>query len=389
MAENPENSFTSIAGEGNDGSGKNTAVLTILEHVVENESVDVILTNFPQYFLPSGFLVRSMLRGAGDDYLEMMDATPEQELNLRMAMFQLDRIVAWGVLENYRNSHQNVLHISDRLGMSQVNTWAFLTAKYNGKILEEDAETLLKLALKSDAELYRRFKPQTVVFSAGQENCGVNRVELDQYERKDAVARAEGGYMTGADVYNNSGRPATVVRTKDDEGSWRNRHEIADEALRSVGFVPSQLSGEAFDLYEAVKSGRLTVVGPLEFLRTYCPDYDIDSNNELKQAIEGWLQVSLIPEIAIPQSGKTKKEILDEIETNLAYQIDKIMEEQKVFPLRAVFGDSFGLVKEAVLRLATENKDISLERFLTFLCDKKGLTRSYARLVLQFLQWEK
>jgi thymidylate kinase len=260
MLELSETRFTSIAGEGNDGSGKNTAVLTILEHVVENEDSDVILTNFPQYFLPSGFLVRSMLRGAGDEYIEMMDATPEQELNLRMAMFQLDRIVAWGILENYRNSHENVLHVSDRLGMSQVNTWAFLVAKYKGKMSEEEAESLLKLALKSDEELYKRLKPQTIVFAAGQDNCGVNRVELDQYERKDAVARAEAGYLTGIDFYNGNDRPAALVSTKDPDGAWRDRHEIAGEALKSAGLSLSNISEKTFDLYEAVKSGSLLLL---------------------------------------------------------------------------------------------------------------------------------
>jgi hypothetical protein len=62
------------------------------------------------------------------------------------------------------------------------------------------------------------------------------------------------------------------------------------------------------------------------------------------------------------------------------------MEDQQIFPLRSIFGNSFGLVREAVLRLSSENNEVSLERFLTFLCDKKGLTRSYARLILQFLQ---
>lgn len=290
----------SIIFEGPDGTGKNFLALATVQRLI-SEGNDVLMTNFPQYFA-FGTLIREMNRGKANTVFTEMD-NPYEQARHRAAMYSMDRALSILVILEYRKTHPDAIHISDRGPDSNAVTAGYIWAN-NPNLSEADLQRFIDEEISSlDAE-FRALTDPTIFLclESNPENSGkIYREQLDQLESPSAQQRA-------IEIYSKI-LPDDIIHTKI-SGKWRSSDDLTDEVISRC---PSDISKPQKD----TAKGNLFLVGPLETAATLVkniPEYFIELDKE-------WRSISLSSE----DTDGLRKHRLDELESKIYQSLSDII----------------------------------------------------------------
>lgn len=210
-----------VSCEGGDQVGKADAVLNFSEKI-SSEGIPVTNSSFPIYATPIGNTIRTFLKEGG----EIFGLSHEDELNIKMSLFALNRLELLDVLLS-DEKYKETLILFDRSSFSNALTIAYAISMIP-EINEDDIGEVVDLALKLDTFM---------IHSLGLNNCVVELVsegESWQNLRGESVDLHESDEVQKLcqDVYGmyeeKIGEGWRKVVTKQD-GQWRDREEIFND----------------------------------------------------------------------------------------------------------------------------------------------------------------
>lgn len=241
----------SAALDGGDGVGKNTTLVAMIELLQEasvleingkeiySKDIGLMVTNYPAYFSPAGYLVNIMNHGGFENFQEWRaihgakDLTLDEELNLRMALYSLDRIMSWMVLDRATEKFgKPIIHISDRSPHSQVMTIIYTLKKY-GK-LDEKEKYLVKV-LDADSLISKLFPWRPVILLKSQQQAGKFADEKKNVDQLEDVGTQTAADIALREMTSNPALGYEHVYTQDGNGEFKDKYSIAREALEKVG----------------------------------------------------------------------------------------------------------------------------------------------------------
>lgn len=268
--------------------------------------------NFPQYWF-FGHDIRLVIRGACDELFKKI--TGVENAYVRSCLYAIDRNFALLLSEPYLISDPDIFVLSDRGPYSSCVTTGYLWA--NGVVSEKEVrEEIVPATFNlADYGMLSYFDSKSLLCTVnGKFHLG-KRKALDNYE-------AELPQRYSQEVYKMMDFPEIVTKNGD---TWRNRIELAREALQLTGYndITSTLIDESsFNddelLLKAYKEKRLILIGPELFLKHF--DAEKLADTRLKNMITRWTEISLHEDT---RSKKDRKELLDELETNIALSLKR------------------------------------------------------------------
>lgn len=285
---------TFIELEGLDNTGKNEAALETAFQLVDRGH-NVVFTNYPQYWSPTGLAIRSMNRdGEAKNLLASLD--PGREAQVRCAMFALDRAFTLSQV-NYMQRAGGAVLVSDRGPDSNAVTLGYLVA--SGRVQQDWARSVLLGGLDGvDQEMRSLFNINPILCVNEAGSHALRDKLLDQYEAAKPQEESAG-------LYSLLGFPEVI--TKSPQG-WRNIGDIAADIIGRFDGALSESNGE----------GKLLVNGPSQLINMLEIGYLFNQ----KQLIE-WYKLAIETRF-----DKGKKQQLDLIESEIARgvadQADKI-----------------------------------------------------------------
>jgi hypothetical protein len=420
--------YKSIGGEGPDGSGKNTAIITAINELLRSEKVEmdlpdgrmgeftrgqrdplaihnprleysILYTNYPQYFSPSGNLIREMNRGGIEDYIKASpgEVDPELELRLRMAMYTLDRIMSWVVMENLSEpSDKLTILFSDRGPWSQVMTIAFWLEKHK-RIDELDSYVRRYADPRNednpDYHFYKYVNPNVTLFVPQKQSLTF----LDQLERQEIVDIGTEGYKKMLEL----NPDIKVIHPQQNGGIWRPPKTIAHELLAQNGItvvegIKDKVFGGKdkliFDFFDDRRKGDLRMIGPSSTLLSLFPHAKgylrKDEGNYYREESDFWSDYMEWLILSIWEDDKVyerygrendRKGMLDKAEKDMARLISHVMERFYISP-EVEKGLSEEIVRSVhyVFETFTGGELLSLIRFLEA---RSGMGPGYSRFI--------
>ncbi len=293
--------------EGIDGGGKHTLFQKIVETLLANGE-KVMTTDFPQYWFLGG-LIKRMLHGEGAEYLNTLH--PQRLLEVRAAMFSLDRTFALSMINALQEQHPEAIIVSDRSHLSNVITSAYVLEEHQE--LDLSADFIKDLCLTLDQELQEVLGFDIVLCTTEEDSTlGYhNREQVDQYERREVQEIADSVYR---DII-----PAEKHITTKSGGEWVNIRELTIQALTSLGYELDPWNQEYDTKVKAAENiENLITVGPKVGWAIFFPN--LEQPAELTELIHLWEQVILSPESSVLEQFpgfSSMKDVITEIELNI------------------------------------------------------------------------
>lgn len=237
----------SLGIEGGDGVGKAETTLAVLKLLQEAEVIEIdgvehsmseyelMYTGYPSYFTPFGHLIYEMNHGGFDRYCNWKDSQDEKidmhrEIRLKMAMYAMDRIFSWIVIEKLaRTTGKKLLHVSDRSPYSQLVTIAFVLEKYGET---ENLDQYLDRIIEADVEFEKTFNWRLATLFKARKNVGVyeDGKSLDDNEGAATQHKVTDAYEAMCRKFGN-----VSINTQNEEGQYRDGEDIAREVLEKSG----------------------------------------------------------------------------------------------------------------------------------------------------------
>lgn len=300
--------------EGGDSVGKNELLRSIAKYLLLTDtSRKLLLFNFPQFWF-FGHDARLLIRGVCDEILNKVSSV--ENAFLRASMFGMDRNIALLLAEPYLEKDSNIFVLSDRGPFSSCVTTGYLWA--NGILTDEQVgnDIVPDMFYTADAGMFSFFSVNSLLCTVeGKFSLGA-RKSLDNYE-------SELPQQYSYDVYRMMELPE--ITTKNSDG-WRDRQLLVHEALERSGYAHMNSKIVLDDVFtkediliNAYKEGRLILIGPQTLVEHFHVAERLDEKT--RSLIDTWIELSLTSKVS---STKDRKEVLDEIETQIALALKRM-----------------------------------------------------------------
>ncbi len=232
--------------EGGDQVGKGDSLNFLLDRLVGDEQVNVVTTSFPIYGTPIGNTIRVFLKEGGEKF----DLAPREELEVKMALFALNRLEFLEVFLS-EEMDENSLILFDRSAFSNALTIAYAMKKIPD-IDKKEVQELVKMALDLDSLLIKTLNLTNCVVCLTSEGGNWENArggDIDLHEDSEVQEYANYVYSLYQEVV---GEGWKNVVTRGD-GGWRGREEIFMEIREFVqerlgNFVKTKDRGERRDI---------------------------------------------------------------------------------------------------------------------------------------------
>lgn len=368
--------------EGTDGSGKNTVAIALIEVLLSQTESHILHTSFPNYWTPQGTIIREMNRELGDSFSDRNDLSLEDQLRLRAGMYALDRAITFLIVDQIQK-HRNgdLIQVSDRLFLSQVNTLAYLVTKNNDfDTARKKFLMLFPIALKSDLELRSKtnnfnpiLTPKSVKLSFSK-----SRPELDKLEGARPREFANWGYQLIPERYRSIN--SSIIENQNRFGNWMDKYDIALNVLKKAGFKNlKEVPVKRIFKNNILSSKKIEIISPTLYINTF---YDI-SNEEMKNIKNRenkWKKLMVsYNEDSIEHFGREKKEYLNEMEEQMARSIAKIMD--KYDPSDNKIKNLNDWPEKAINRLLSKYSKGNIIPFIKYCSKKLGYGSGYMKLL--------
>lgn len=237
-------SYGSVCVEGGDGLGKGDATQRMLSEL-ELEGVNITYSSFPIYATPIGTALRLLLRNGYEDL------TPENDLDVRMALFAMNRLEFMDAYLSDKEKYKNSLLVLDRSPYSNALTVAYgLSSGENWE--DEDILKYIENGMDYDRLISSRLGLGRCVIQlkAEEEEWHNSRnCEVDQYEKSEVQEMCDKVYGLYRDHVVKGGWNEVITRK---DGNWKGRDEIwaeiNDILFRTYGLMGDIRGGERHDI---------------------------------------------------------------------------------------------------------------------------------------------
>lgn len=325
--------------EGGDGVGKHTVFTNLILEML-HRGHNVATMDYPQYWF-FGNYIKQMNRGALQVYFDRHSVPFDEVLELRCALFALDRLLGIAILIPLLEKYEgNISVISDRGWMSNVVTNSYVHFKSRPSVppSQADADGLLGIMQRLDQDFISTFNDINILLHTENSHTnGTNeRIHGDDLEAMPVQVITEMYYLL---VVNSQYR----VTTREND-QWVDLSKITNEVL-DISSLPPSLTGN--------RNPCLEVVGPRQMCRLIGVESQLTP--EELELIDQWELYSLSPESYLPKyepDGKpiVRKDKLNQLELALS-QILASKVATNPTQAAAHFPD---IVKEGIRRLITD-----------------------------------
>lgn len=347
--------------EGSDGVGKNTLASALRENLFKADEIivdgevhgqhDIVLTEatFPFYPFPSGDIIRLSFLGLATQYANERGLSLDQEINLRTALFALDRALYYAAREISLHKHkwQNhyLIESHARSEFSQIHT---IAGVYHRRGIKLDPKSFdYNKVVESDKEMSPFYNKKLAVLlprSVSDTKISHRNVEnIDELEQQGPQEIAIEMYSEIADKHYFG---AQRVEVHNPDGTWRPTYDVAAELLLKMGIDVSKRDNrlnnldrsDLYPVYGGVYEGRrILVQSPFMYLESFLHSKPanmyimaLSRDNKLWQSTKDSIEEDLLKQWAPNEGYATKKDVLRQIEVGSSRSADAFLKEARL-----------------------------------------------------------